>query len=109
MGVKVKENINYAEPFDMERIADIADMSMRDAVETICGKYLKVTGMRCPNGDYSDMECNIWSLMNRLIFFGMELKDLELKERILDKNGLVDAVEDFKFMNPITRDIHMRE
>lgn len=48
---------SYAEPFDMERLEEIADLAKK-------GIY--------PNGSYSDLECHVHSLMLRLIEFGME-------------------------------------
>ena len=42
----------YAEQFDMERLREIAELAKKDKV---------------PNGTFSDLECNVWSLMRELV------------------------------------------
>ena len=56
--IKNRNNRNgYAEPFDMERLEEIAKLAKKD---------------RCPDGTFSDLECNVWSLMRDLIEYGKE-------------------------------------
>lgn len=107
-----KANLNggYVEQYDIAGIRDIANMSMRDAVYSQCGRYLRVNGKRCPDGSYSDMSCNVWSIMNELILFGMELRSVQNEElENLSESERIDRIEDFKFMNPIETDIRLRE
>lgn len=100
----------YSEEFDMERLREIADMSMRDAVHTICGRNIVVNGQRCPDGSFSDFECNVWSLMNQVILFGIELRELGGKMgEDVPIESKIEAFEDFRFLNPIEHDISLRE
>lgn len=100
----------YTEEYDFAGLRDLANMSMRDAVGSRCGRYLRVVGKRVPDGSYSDFSCNVWSLMNQLILFGMELRDVQNEELDrLSESERIDRIEDFKFMNPISPDIRMRE
>lgn len=50
---------SYSEPFDMERLEWIAERAKKN---------------KGTNGEMSDLECHVYSLMERLIEFG---KDLE--------------------------------
>lgn len=100
----------YTEMYDIAGLRDIANMAMRDAVDSQCGEYLRVVGKRVPDGSYSDMSCNVWSLMNELILFGMELRNVQNEELDrLSPGERIDRIEDFRFMNPIETDIRMRE
>ena len=100
----------YTEEYDIAGLRDIANMAMRDAVDSQCGEYLRIVGKRCPDGSYSDMSCNVWSLTNELILFGMELRDVQNEELAnLSESERIDRIEDFKFMNPIETDIRLRE
>lgn len=64
--IKNPYNANaYAEPFDMERLEQIADLAKK-------GIY--------PNGSYSDLECHVHSLMIRLIEFGEEKEQKKTHE-----------------------------
>lgn len=56
--IKNKANAqSYAEPFDMERLEQIADLAKKQIY---------------PNGSYSDLECHVHSLMMSLIEYGRE-------------------------------------
>jgi len=61
----VKNPINksaYAEPFDMERLEEIADRAKQN---------------KGTNGSFSDLECHVYSLMESLIRFGSETRITE--------------------------------
>lgn len=107
---KMNKTNGYTEEYDIAALQEIADMAMRDAVHDRCNRYIRVTGKRCPDGSYSDMSCNVWEMMNRLIMFGMELRDVQDEElNKVSAEVRIDRFEDFKFMNPICHDIHLRE
>lgn len=107
---KMNKTNGYTEEYDIAALQDIADMAMRDAVHDRCNGHIRVTGKRCPDGSYSDMSCNVWEIMNRLIMFGMELRDVQDEELDrLSESERIDRIEDFKFMNPIETDIRVRE
>ena len=100
----------YIEEYDIAGLRDLANMAMRDAVNSQCGRYLRVVGKRVPDGSYSDMSSSVWGLMNELILFGMELRDVQNEELDrLNAEERIDRIEDFKFMNPIETDIRLRE
>lgn len=58
---------SYAEPFDMERLEQLANLAKKDIY---------------PNGSYSDLECHVHSLMMDLIRFGRD------KERAVRKDAV---------------------
>lgn len=58
---------SYAEPFDMERLEQIADLAKK-------GIY--------PNGSYSDLECHVHSLMTDLIEYGKEKEHRNRKDAV---------------------------
>lgn len=47
----INEN-SYAEKFDLDRLREIAELALAD---------------KAPNGTFSDLECNVWSLFRWVI------------------------------------------
>lgn len=56
---------SYSEEFDISRLQQIADMAE---------EYIR-SGERkgIPGGSFSDLECNVWEIMARLVRHGKEM------------------------------------
>lgn len=93
-----KQHPEIAETFDLAALRELADMTKRYVTKEKFGAVLKVHGDDIPDWHWSDFSCNLWSMLNELIHFGMIIQimkdsgDDERVQEILDNNLRFDSI-----------------